>query len=92
MKHKNLTVEIKEGVFSVSIGTEMLCNACEVGRRYGLGDIEITDKPLFIENFVIQIESEDADGGTLIHEMIDRAVTKMLENGERGVVLLEDLE
>ena len=91
MKNKNLTVEVKDEVLSISIGAEILFHACEIGRRYGIGDIKITNKKLFIENFARQLESEDADGSTLIHEMFDRAVTEMLENGELGVDLLEDV-
>ena len=87
MKDKNLTVEVIDDVLSISIGTEILCHACEVGRRYGIGDIEITDIKLFMENFVRQLESEDEDGSTLMHVMFDSAVTEMLENGEDGVDL-----
>lgn len=85
MKDKNLTVEIIDDVLSISIGTGILCHACEIGRRYGLGDVEITDKKVFADGIVRQLESEDADGGTLVHRMFDSAVTAMLENGEHGV-------
>jgi hypothetical protein len=37
-----------------------------------------------------QFENEDADGSTLVHVMLDSAVTAMLENGELGVEELED--
>lgn len=90
MKNTNLTVEVKEGVLLISIGTEILCHSCEVGRRYGISDIKITDKKQFISSLVRQLESEDEDGSTLMHEMFDGAVTVMLENGELGVDLLED--
>ena len=91
MEDKNLIVEVKEDVLSISIGIEILCHACGVGRGYGRGDIKITNKKLFIENFARQLESEEADGSTLVHEMFDRAVTAMLENGEHGVDFLEDV-
>ena len=90
MSDKNLEVEVREDVLSIHIGVETLCHLCEVGRRYGLEDIEISNKELFVENFVRQLESEDADGSSLIHEMFDAAVTAMLENGEYGVDLLDD--
>ena len=90
MENTNLTVEVKEDVLLISIGTEILCHSCEVGRRYGIGDIKITDKNQFILSLVRQLESEDEDGSTLMHEMFDGAVTVMLENGELGVDLLED--
>ena len=91
MKNKNLTAEVKEDVLSISVGIETLCHACQVGRRYGIGEIKITNVKLFIENFVRQLESEEADGSTLMHQMFDSAVTEMLENGEHGVDLLEDV-
>ena len=91
MKDTNLTVEIKEDVLLISIGTEMLCHSCEVGRMYGLGDIKITDKKQFIASLVRQLEFEDEDGSTLMHEMFDRAVTIMLENGALGVDEQEDV-
>ena len=90
MKDKNLTVEVREDVLSISIGTEILCHACETGRMYGLGDIEITDKKVFVDGLVRQLESENEDGTTLVHEMFDKAVTEMLENGELGVDGLDD--
>ena len=91
MKDTNLTVEIKEDVLLISIGTEILSHSCEVGRRYGLGDIKITDKKQFLASLVRQLEFEDEDGSTLMHEMFDSAVTTMLENGELGVDELEDV-
>jgi len=91
MKDTNLTVEIKEDVFLISIGTEILCHSCEVGRRYGLSDIKITDKKQFIASLVRQLKFEDEEGSTLVHEMFDSAVTTMLENGDLGVDELEDV-
>ena len=90
MKDKNLIVEVNENVLSIEIGTDILCHACEIGRAYGNGDINITDKKIFIENIVRQLESEKEDGTTLIHEMLDKAVSEMLENGEHGVDIVEE--
>ena len=91
MKDKNLTVEVIDDVLSISIGTDILLHACEIGRMYGLGDIVITDEKVFIEGIVHQLESENEDGSTLIHKAFDEAVTEMLENGELGVDELEDV-
>jgi hypothetical protein len=86
---KTLTAEVKEGVLTISIGVDQLCHACSIGRLYGLGDIEITDKKLFLEGIVQQLESQDHDGSTVVHKMFDGAVSEMLENGELGVDELE---
>ena len=91
MKNTNLTVEVKEDALLISIGTETLCHSCEVGRRYGLSDIKITDKKQFLASLTRQLEFQDEDGSTLMHEMFDSAVTAMLENGELGVDELEDV-
>lgn len=74
---------------SISIGVDILCHACEIGRRYATSDIKITDKQLFVDSIIRQLESECTDGTTLIHAMLDKAVTEMLENGELGVDELE---
>jgi hypothetical protein len=86
---KTLTAEVKEGVLTISIGVDQLCHACSIGRLYGLGDIEITDKKLFVEGIVQQLKSQDHDGSTVVHKMFDNAATQMLENGELGVDELE---
>jgi hypothetical protein len=90
MKDQQLKVAVENDVLSISIGIDTLCHACEVGRRYGTGDIKITDKTIFVEGLARQFENEDADGSTLVHVMLDSAVTAMLENGELGVDELED--
>ena len=86
---KLLTAEVKKGVLTISIGLDQLCHACSIGRRYGLEEIEITDKKLFVEGIVRQLKSQDHDGSTVVHKMFDDAVTEMLENGELGVDELE---
>ena len=82
---KPLAVEVKKGVLTISIGVHQLCHACAIGRRYGTGDIEITDNKLFVESIVQQLKSKDHDGSTAVHKMFDDAVTKMLENGDLGL-------
>ena len=91
IKDKTLTVEISNHVLVISIGVSQLQHAVEIGRAYGYGDIEITNKAQFLEGFVNKLSSEDEDGSTLIHRAFDLAVTKMLEDGELGVEELECL-
>lgn len=89
-KEKLLTLVIEDGQLKISIGVDILQHACEIGRAYGNGDIEITDQNEFLKGFVLELEREDVDGGTLLHRAFDSAVSEMLENGERGVDLLDD--
>ncbi|MGB0467073.1 MAG: hypothetical protein ACPGF7_05985 [Pontibacterium sp.] len=88
MKDKQLKVAVEDGVFSISIGVNTLCHASEVGRRYGLESVKITDKGLFLKEMVRQLERESEDGATPVHAMFDNAVSQMLEDGENGVDLV----
>lgn len=90
MKDKQLTVVIEDDQLKISIGVGLLQHACEVGRSYGNGDIKITDKEEFLTGLTRELERENVDGGTLLHRAFDSAVNEMLENGERGVDLLDD--
>ena len=90
MKDKQLEFKIEEDALTIKIGTDILKHAVEIGRMYGCGEIEITNSSQFLEGFVRELSREDEDGSTLIHRAFDSAVSEMLENGERGVDLLDD--
>ena len=90
MKEKQLALAIEDDQLKISIGVDVLQHACEIGRAYSNGDIQITDQDEFLSGLVRELEREDEDGGTLLHRAFDRAVSEMLENGERGVDLLDD--
>lgn len=88
MKHEEnyyLKAEMKGDELIISIGKEALLHAVETGRAYGLGDVTITDKNLFLTELVSELKSEKEDGTTLIHEAIDQAVSNMIENGAESV-------
>ncbi|MBO1108743.1 hypothetical protein J2R62_11015 [Plesiomonas shigelloides] len=84
-----LKVGIKGDKLVISIGKETLLHAIEIGRGYGLGDIAIKDKELFLTELVSELQSEKEDGTTLIHEALDQAVINMIENGAESVDWLE---
>jgi len=90
LKEKPLTLVIEDDQLKISIGVDQLQHACEIGRAYGNGDIQITDQDEFLSGLVRELEREDEDGGTLLHRAFDSAVSEMLESGERGVDLLDD--
>lgn len=85
MKTQDLEINVTDGVLCISIGVETLCNACETGRAYGLEGIKITDKEAFVNSLAVELGREGGDDTTPVHEMFDRAVSEMLENGEEGV-------
>lgn len=87
-----LKVGIKGDKLVISIGTEILLHAVEIGRGYGLGDVAIKDKELFLTELVSALKSEKEDGTTLIYEALDQAVTNMIENGAESVDWLESDE
>ncbi|MGL4349504.1 MAG: hypothetical protein ACRDC7_00610 [Aeromonas veronii] len=85
MKSSPLVVDLDGSKLVITIGIETLLHAIETGRSYGLGDIKITDKELFLSEVVGELRAEQEDGSTLIHEAFDRAVSNALENGADGV-------
>lgn len=87
---KPLRVELNADQLIISVGKDTLLHALETGRSYGLGDITITDKELFLKEFVRELNSESEDGSTLIHEAFDQAVSNAIENGAEGVNYDED--
>jgi hypothetical protein len=85
MKDQLLNAEIKDGKLTVSIGVEALEIAASVGRSFGMGEVEITDTDAFLAELPRYIRSEEEDGSTRFHRMIDECVSEMIENGETGV-------
>ena len=90
MKSQQLKVVVEDGVLSISIGVDIHCHACELGRQYGLEGIVITNKEVFVQNVARQLKFESENGTTAVHELFDNAVSNMIEDGEEGVDLLED--
>lgn len=82
---KLLNTEIVDGQLVISIGTDTLLHALEIGRPHGFGDITITDRDLFLKELVRELNAESEDGSTLIHRVLDKAVSNTLENGALGV-------
>ena len=90
MKDQQLKVTVENDILSISIGVDMLRHSAEIGRRYGTGEIIVTDQKTFIDGIAKQLDSPDEDGSTLVHELFDKAVSQMLEDGELGVDLADE--
>lgn len=84
-KNQQLQIERKNDALRISIGTDLLCHALSIGRSYGAGEVKITDKDLFISELVRELHSEEEDGTTLVHRMLDSAVTNAIESGAEGI-------
>jgi hypothetical protein len=52
---------------------------------YGEHNYKVTDAAVFAGELVTELGREEEDGTTLIHLMLDKAVTRALENGAQGV-------
>lgn len=84
-RQQDLKIEIKNDVVNISIGTAVLLHVISIGRRYGLEEIEITDKNILIADLIRELMVEEEDGSTLVHTMLDEATTNACENGSSGV-------
>lgn len=56
----------------------------------GRGSHRVTDPATFAEHVVWELEREEEDGTTLVHEMFDRAIERAIENGAEGVDLTDE--
>lgn len=85
MSRTGLEVKVSKQKLIISVDLESLINIVDVGRRYGSGDIEILDKDLFITELLETLKTEEEDGSTAIHLMLDSVVTTMIDNGCESV-------
>lgn len=90
MKDQPLTIAANNDTVSITIGIETLCHAVRIGRPYGQGGIKITDQDAFINSLICGLQSEQEDGTTPVHTMLDEVVTTLLENGEEGLDVDEE--
>lgn len=84
MKNLPLETRIENEMLSITIGTDMLCHAVEIGRACGLGGIKITDRAVFTQEILNELDRESEDGSTPVHRMLDKAVSRAIENGAQG--------
>lgn len=52
--------------------------------------LELIDMPLLLQEVVSELNVEDEDGTTLIHQAIDQAVRNASENGSEALSKLDD--
>lgn len=92
-----LRVEVVDKRIQISIGIDVLIFACiESGSNPFLHDPEnmkVTDRARFARDVVNQLLDEKEDGTTCVHELLDKAVSDMIEYGATlAVDIVEGLE
>ena len=86
-----LTVVIKGGVLTISIGIETLITSIEGGDLHIStgGEVFISNIDQFETSFKHELLAEASDGATPIHRMFDDVANNCLENGELGIDIKE---
>jgi hypothetical protein len=80
-KDKPLTVEIVDGVLNISLGIDILCLATQSE----IYDFKIVDNNGFSNDIINELLSEEEDGTTLVHRMLDEAANNAIENGSEYI-------
>ena len=80
-KDKPLTVEIVDGVLNISLGIDILCFATQSE----IYDFKIVDNNGFSNDIINELLSEEEDGTTLVHRMLDEAANNAIENGSEYI-------
>lgn len=50
-------------------------------------EVVITDRAKFVQAMIEELKSEEEDGTTLVHVMLDKAAERAVENGAEGIEL-----
>lgn len=85
MSNSQLKVELQDGKVVISIGMDTLCNSFSVTPSYGLNEVKITNKEVFIAAVLAELALGNEDGSNVVNEMFERAADKAIENGCDGV-------
>lgn len=81
MKKSPLKLQIKDGELIISIGIDTLCFATQSE----ILDFKIINNIGFAKDILNELESEEEDGTTLVHRMLDSAANNAIENGSEFV-------
>lgn len=85
-----LSVSVADGVLSISIGVDVLAHAISVGRRYGSPfDLIVTDPDAFAKEVALELQSEEEDGTTRVHMLLDEVALSVAENGGEGIDIMD---
>lgn len=98
MMTRPLEVSFSEDEIVIRIGMEQLATAAKYNPRLEAYDTisaeffqpEVTDQAVFAREIVNRLESEEEDGTTLVHLMLDKAVEQAIEYGAEGIETAEE--
>ena len=82
-KDKPLTVEIVNGVLNISIGIDTLYFALSENDFHT--QFKVTSIKGFAKDVLNELLSEEEDGTTLVHRMLDEAANNAIENGSEYI-------
>lgn len=92
-RNQQLEVKNEDGVLNISIGVDLLVHAITQGSDFWPEDeLTVTDADVFASEIARELESEQEDGTTIVHLMLDKAAENALNNGCEGVDEIEDTE
>ena len=85
---------IEDGMLVISVSISALSHAArycpyfDFCRETG-GGVKITDEAAFAESVRRALNQEDEDGSTAVTRMLDKAFSKVVDNGDGGVEAVE---
>ena len=85
---------IEDGMLVISVSISALSHAARYCQYFDFcretgGGVEITDEAAFAESVRRALNQEDEDGSTAVTRMLDKAFSKVVDNGDDGVEAVE---
>lgn len=84
-----MKIEIVDGAILITVPLSALRTAAAVAFDEAWGveqhDIRVIDSSMFAADVLRELEAEDEDGTTLVHQMLDRAMIRAVEQGSEGI-------
>lgn len=75
-RERPLTVEIHDGLLSISIGVDMLCKSVDIGEQF-----VVTDVDGFSRDILYELNHDEEDGTTPLFILLDAAAEAAMESG-----------
>jgi hypothetical protein len=85
MSNKQMQIEIKDGVFKITVDTELACFAVSHGIETQTGTFDVLNTDKFSQDILKALREESEDGTNLIHEAFDKAALKAIEDGSENI-------
>lgn len=86
---KELTVTANASTLVIRIPLRILKNSAPYAwdKAFGWGEhsLRVADRATFAESVASVLRSEEEDGGTIIHEMLEKAIIAVSDEGFDGI-------